>query len=222
LATINKIYVLDLKSLKNIATIDTCNNPKGIIAVNGDSKFNVFGYLDKEVGKITITNYDKNTTNFIKAHDSNIGMLAFNSEGSMIATASEKGTVLRVYNCDTCELVKEVRRGKDIAEIYCISFNLNSKLLACSSNHGTIHIFSISNEVKNSTSKFSFASSFVSFLGSEWSFAQFKLSDKKPICNFLENDNLIVLSISGKYYEVSFDKEKGGECKIEANYSIGF
>ena len=37
-----------------------------------------------------------------------------------------------------------MRRGSDKAEIYSISFDRNSTLIACSSDKGTIHIFNVS------------------------------------------------------------------------------
>jgi hypothetical protein len=46
------------------------------------------------------------------------------------------------------------------------------------------------------------------------------LSDKKPICVFNENNNLIVLTYDCKLYEVSFDKSKGGDCKIEKEITL--
>jgi WD repeat-containing protein 45 len=41
-----------------------------------------------------------------------------------------------------------VRRGTDKAEIYSISFDKNSHWISCSSDKGTIHIFTVS---KNTT-----------------------------------------------------------------------
>lgn len=66
-----------------------------------------------------------------------------NYDGSLLATASDKGTLIRIYRTDTGEFLHEVRRGSDKAEIYSICFNSSSKLLACSSDKGTIHIFSL-------------------------------------------------------------------------------
>jgi WD40 repeat protein len=37
-----------------------------------------------------------------------------------------------------------VRRGSDRAEIYSISFDKNANWIACSSDKGTIHIFTVS------------------------------------------------------------------------------
>jgi WD40 repeat protein len=40
-----------------------------------------------------------------------------------------------------------LRRGSDHADVYCISFDPASKFLTCSSDKGTIHIFSINSEL---------------------------------------------------------------------------
>ena len=45
------------------------------------------------------------------------------------------------------ELLQELRRGADRAEIYSLSFNNASKYIAVSSDKGTIHIFSLSEGV---------------------------------------------------------------------------
>jgi WD40 repeat protein len=39
-----------------------------------------------------------------------------------------------------------VRRGSDKAEIFSLSFDRNSNWMACSSDKGTIHIFSVSKD----------------------------------------------------------------------------
>jgi len=40
--------------------------------------------------------------------------------------------------------LQEVRRGSDKAEIYSLTFDKNSRWIACSSDKGTIHIFTVS------------------------------------------------------------------------------
>jgi WD repeat-containing protein 45 len=39
--------------------------------------------------------------------------------------------------------LREFRRGTDRAEIYSLAFNFNSSFLACSSDKGTVHVFSL-------------------------------------------------------------------------------
>ena len=90
-----------------------------------------------------MNNCDTNNKVTIKAHNSNISCLALNSDGSLVATASDKGTLIRIYRSDNGEFLQEVRRGKENAEIYTISFNNSNQFLACTSDRGTIHIFSL-------------------------------------------------------------------------------
>ena len=61
----------------------------------------------------------------------------------MLATSSDKGTLIRIFSTDDGTALQEVRRGSDKAEIYCISFDKNANWIACSSDKGTIHIFKI-------------------------------------------------------------------------------
>lgn len=55
-----KIYVFTYISFNNIDTIETYENPKGIIAVNSDSKITVLAYPDKTKGYVRIKAYGKN------------------------------------------------------------------------------------------------------------------------------------------------------------------
>ncbi len=66
-----------------------------------------------------------------------------NYDGSMLATASDKGTLIRIFNVEKGTFLLEVRRGSERADIYSISFDPLSKFIACSSDRGTIHIFSL-------------------------------------------------------------------------------
>ena len=48
-----------------------------------------------------------------------------------------------VYDTLSGELLQEVRRGADKAEVYSIAFNANASMLACTSDKGTVHIFKL-------------------------------------------------------------------------------
>ena len=88
--------------------------------------------------------YDINKASLIQAHETEMAVLALSPDGSKIATASEKGTLVRVWDCGSGEPLRELRRGVDRAEIYCLSFNSSSTYLACSSDKGTVHVFALS------------------------------------------------------------------------------
>jgi hypothetical protein len=69
--------------------------------------------------------------------------LALNYHGSLLATASQKGTVIRIYHTVTHALLQELRRGTSQADINHLSFHRSSRFLACASSRSTIHIFEL-------------------------------------------------------------------------------
>jgi len=143
--------------------------------------------------------------------------LALNKDGNLLATASDKGTLVRIFQTSEGQLLQEVRRGIDRAEIYCLAFDSLSKWLACSSDKGTIHIFAVKSEQvesRNPTSTFSFMKRLLpKYFDSEWSFSQFRVPDVRTVCAFGPTPGtLVVVSQEGVYYLATFDPEVSGDC----------
>lgn len=69
-----------------------------------------------------------------------------NSTGTLLATASDKGTVIRVFSIPNAEKLYQFRRGTREAKIHSISFNAVSTLLAVSSATDTVHIFKLAGQ----------------------------------------------------------------------------
>ena len=224
----DKIYVFNLSTFKNMDIIETGDNSHGIVAVSYDSE-TLLAYPDKKKGQVRIKNYEKSSVFFIKAHENNIAFIALSYDGSLLATASEQGTLIRIFNTENGDLLQEVRRGKDKADIKYICFEPNYKYIAASSNKGTIHIWSLAhtlkslnkaneeaNLIENKTSGLKWLPKFMGgeFFSSEWSFAQVRITDPRSICCFGKDNTIIVVSTEGKYYKAQIDVEKGGDCKI--------
>lgn len=91
-------------------------------------------------------------SNVIQAHKSPISYLSINSTGTLLATASDKGTVIRVWSIPGAEKLYQFRRGTREARIYSINFNVVSTLLAVSSAHDTVHIFKLGSQKAGTTS----------------------------------------------------------------------
>ncbi|KAJ3029527.1 hypothetical protein HDV00_009552 [Rhizophlyctis rosea] len=91
------------------------------------------------------------SVHIIQAHASTVSCLTISHSGHLLASASEKGTLVRVFEARSSRLVNELRRGVDRANIYSIAFNLEETNLCVASDKGTIHIFTIGSGEGGST-----------------------------------------------------------------------
>ncbi|KAI8644216.1 WD40-repeat-containing domain protein [Parasitella parasitica] len=159
-----QIFVYDISNMKLLHTLDTISNPQAICALSPSSDncylayqplrasdyYTTSSYSNSSptyngIGDIEI--YDANTMkleNIVQAHKSTISCISMNLEGTLMATASEKGTVIRVFTIPRADKVYQFRRGSYSARIYSMSFNLVSTLLCVSSDTETVHIFKLS------------------------------------------------------------------------------
>jgi hypothetical protein len=114
----------------------------------------------------------------IEAHESTLRALTLTANGSLLATASHKGTVIRVWDVATSQNVYEFRRGVERAQITCLAFSWDDQWLSCASDKGTTHIFYCDKENKNTSGSIS-SSSATSFLTSAAG-SLFSSSSKNP------------------------------------------
>ena len=84
--------------------------------------------------------------NVVEAHRSPLACIALNNEGTLLATASDKGTIIRVFSVPDGNKLYQFRRGSMPSKIYSMSFNTASTLLCVSSSTDTIHVFKLSHQ----------------------------------------------------------------------------
>lgn len=89
--------------------------------------------------------------NVIEAHRSPLCSICLNNEGTLLATASETGTIIRVFSVPRGQKLYQFRRGTYPSTIYSMSFNLSSTLLCVSSTSETVHIFRLAAPPGNTT-----------------------------------------------------------------------
>jgi hypothetical protein len=65
------------------------------------------------------------------------------NDGQFLATASETGTLIRVFSTANCTKIAELRRGVDPAYIFSMSISPDSSMLAVTSDKSTLHIFDL-------------------------------------------------------------------------------
>ncbi|WCJ31373.1 WD repeat domain phosphoinositide-interacting protein 3 [Euphorbia peplus] len=139
----HKVYVYSFMDLKLIHQIETLANPRGLCCLSHHSNTSVLACLGLHRGQVRIEHFGLNVMQFINAHDSHLSCMTLTMDGLLLATASTKGTLIRIFNTMDGTHLQEVRRGYDRAEIYGITLSRNVQWLAVSSDKGTVHIFSL-------------------------------------------------------------------------------
>jgi WD40 repeat protein len=203
------IFIYDFRGDK-LGQLNTSENEKGLLVLNKDDENPILATLSSNnmPGEILIYDTQHKQSIIIPAHNNKISALELNYKGDMVASASECGTLIRVFNSKTGELMFELRRGTTVSEIYSMSFSKDSEMLACTSSNGAVHIFQLCNERDSSVNKntLSNLNQFSSFLpqyfSSQWSFKQIKIdTTDKLICAFDDNDILHIASYDGRYFK---------------------
>ncbi|KAF6264637.1 WD40-repeat-containing domain protein [Scenedesmus sp. NREL 46B-D3] len=274
----HKVLSYNFADLKLLHQIETLANSRGLLALSSAADATVLACPGLHTGQVRIELYDRKQTKFISAHNTPLVCLCLSLDGKRLATASDKGTLVRVWNTADGQLLQELRRGTEPAHIHSIAFSKHCDWLAVSSDKGTVHVFALGPNVvtgsdesdpakaaaaatdssqagstaamqrpgpaaaaapaglngngqqqgrHNPTSMLSsLVKSYVSiplpkYFTSEWSFAQYKLTDEdsgRSLVGFAAADphSLIIITQSGRYHKVSFDPQRGGPCSQQA------
>jgi len=226
--------------LKLVDHIETMKNENGIVALCASSTHMVLACPGIIKGQVRVELYNIKRSTIIQAHDSELAALALSQTGTRLATASDKGTLVRVFDTETGHRLQEVRRGADRAIIYNVCFDHDTEFLALSSEKGTIHVFKIGasgasmdkgsasrkggkkkGKDENSKSSLSFMGRLLpKYFSSEWSFAQFRIPQVQTICAFgAEKGVLVAVSADGTFRRYRFLNEKGTDPVFVANFN---
>lgn len=139
------LYVHNIRDMKVLHTIrDTPPNPTGLCAlsVSNDNCFLAYPG-SSQIGEVQVFDtVNLRAVTMIPAHDNKLASMEFDSTGTKLATASEKGTVVRVFSIPEGQKLHEYRRGvKRCVSIYSLAFSGDGQYLAASSNTETVHVF---------------------------------------------------------------------------------
>ncbi|KAL2864669.1 phosphoinositide binding protein ATG18 [Aspergillus lucknowensis] len=164
----DQIYLYDIQTMKLLYTIETSPNPHAICALSPSSDNCYLAYplpqkaapssyqppahappgnthVSPTSGEVLIFDTLKlEAINVIEAHRSPLACITLNSDGTLIATASDKGTIVRVFSVPEGHKLYQFRRGSIPSRIFSMSFNTTSTLLCVSSSTETIHLFKLS------------------------------------------------------------------------------
>ncbi|PPQ91069.1 hypothetical protein CVT25_014737 [Psilocybe cyanescens] len=162
-----EIYIYDISNMRLLHVIETTPNPEAICALSPSADSSYLAYpspvpspaaatasaapapaaptpsISQSGDVLLFSTRSLTVANVIQAHKAPLSFLSINSTGTLLATSSEKGTVIRVWSIPGAEKLYQFRRGTREARIYSMNFNLVSSLLAVSSAHDTVHIFKL-------------------------------------------------------------------------------
>ncbi|PSR87259.1 WD40-repeat-containing domain protein [Coniella lustricola] len=135
----HSVRIFKVRSGELLMAYETADNLGGLVCLSQKH----IAFPGRTPGQIQIVELTTGNVSIIPAHDTPLRALAFSSDGQLLASASDKGTIIRVYSTHNCAMVCEVRRGMDQATIYDLCFSPSGTLLASTSDKGTLHIFDI-------------------------------------------------------------------------------
>lgn len=164
----DQIFLYDISNMKLLTTIETSPNPHAICALSPSSENCYLAYplpqktitssfappshtpptgthIPPTSGDVLIFDALKlEAINVVEAHRSPLSCITLNNTGTLLATASDKGTIIRVFSIPDVHKLYHFRRGSTPSRIYSMSFNTSSSLLCVSSATDTVHIFKLS------------------------------------------------------------------------------
>ncbi len=143
-----RVHVHALQTLEHLRTLETPPNPNGLAALTPCNEPCLLA-LPAAAGTGAVRVYDLlvdggNALCELNAHQGQLGALAWNHDGTLLASASTKGTVLRVHKLPSAGKAYSFRRGTYPATVHCLAFSpagVEPPLLAATSSHGSVHLF---------------------------------------------------------------------------------
>lgn len=120
---LQKVYVYEFPSLTRGHEIETVENPRGLCEVSQTSASRVLVCPGLQKGQVRVEHYSSKRTKYIAAHDSSLACLALTNDGRFLATASNKGTLIRIHNTLDGSLLQEVHSQILLLVIRIVSVN---------------------------------------------------------------------------------------------------
>lgn len=206
----NKVHVYAFSSPPSrISTTDTADNPHGIAAFSGDTVV----FPSRTPGQIQVVDLSqegqaRNLVSIIRAHKSPVRCVALSADGSVVASCSDNGTLVRLHSTTNTALLHEFRRGLDRAVVYNMAFSPSGSRLAVLSDKNTMHVF----DTSASTSGAAGAAGnrrhvlgkvplLPSYFSGEWSFVSARVHGQHGVLGWSSETSVVVVWISEARWE---------------------
>merc|ERR1711974_161644 len=183
IVTRNQIHVFSFpNSPTKLFSLETRDNPLGLCEVSpmrcGEREVMVFpGFKAGSIQLVDLYTTEQRASSAPvtwDAHKNELVCLAVSQQGGMVATASTKGTLIRIWDTARRVQLVELRRGADQARIHCINFSCGDEWLCCSSG---------------------------AYAGSQWSLASFTVPQECAcICAFGSQGHIYAVCLDGSFH----------------------
>lgn len=136
----NTVHVYAFSSPpEKLSVFETADNPTGLCCLGSK----VVAFPGRTPGQVQMVELSTGNVSIIPAHGTPLRAMDLSPDGEILATASETGTLIRVFSSGNCAKIGELRRGVDHAVVYSIAISPNSALLAVTSDKSTLHVFDL-------------------------------------------------------------------------------
>ncbi|KAI0551477.1 WD40 repeat-like protein [Xylaria curta] len=142
-----RLYAFE-KPPKPLAKYETADNLLGLCCLT--DKYLVFP--GRTPGHVQVVRLATDSVSILPAHSSSLRALQLSADGELLATASEKGTLVRIFATGSGAKLAERRRGSENATIFSLRFSPSGNMLACTSDKGNLHIFDVPNSRRPASS----------------------------------------------------------------------
>ena len=143
------VAVYALATLQALESIPTVANPRGVVALSQCAARPLLalpGAAGEGVVLVRDAGGSGHTLCELHAHRTPLAALAFSPDGQLLASASEKGTVVRLHALPSAVPIATLRRGLAPAGIASLAFGPRTAgppLVVAASDTGTVHVFRV-------------------------------------------------------------------------------
>ena len=140
IALLNSVHMYAFSSPpEKISVFETADNPTGLCCLGSK----VIAFPGRTPGQVQLVEISTGNVSILPAHSTPLKAMDLSPNGEILATASEAGTLIRVFSTINCARMGELRRGVDHALIYSIAISPSNDLIAVTSDKATLHIFDL-------------------------------------------------------------------------------
>jgi len=222
----DQLYIYDISNLKLLHSIDAISSHLFTLSPGQES---LIAYTNHSNSVLLFDSIKLEHLGVMSPHQSGISLMTFNHSGTLLATASDRGTVIRVSSVPSGEVLHQFRRGSYPAKISSLEFDLTSSVLAVGSDSDTIHVFrlaapSVAKPKSLLASVTSAAAPLLpSSLSSMWDperdWCRAKIPKGSACLVAPTTNQLLVVTDQGYFYQFAMDLEKGGELPLTKTFS---